>query len=81
MDICKNKNFEFIGPVPKTIRTKTKWKCPIHGIFEMCHDSIKNGCGCRKCSYNAAHTEEDYINICKGRNFTFVGPIPKNAHE
>ncbi|MCB9009487.1 MAG: hypothetical protein H6656_19350, partial [Ardenticatenaceae bacterium] len=79
--LAKQRYIEWLGPLPKNVNTKTKWRCPKNHTWFATYNGIRlRG----KCPYCAGHdnrrkTEASYHALAKERGFVWLGPPVKNT--
>ena len=76
--LAQSKNFIFLGPMPKGIHAKTKWRCPKGHIIEKSYVTMRNGCD--YCAGLAPLTAGDYALLAEKAGLFWLGPMPANTN-
>lgn len=78
-DLADRFGFQFVGPYPINVLTKTTWKCSNGHYWKSRFNDISNGVGCPICYGNFPKGPDDYASLADERNLIWIGPKPANT--
>lgn len=72
--VAKSRGFEWLGPLQKSIHSKTWWKCSEGHKWEAAYSTVYHqGNGCLHCSGLMRKTPKDYHALATKRGFRWLG--------
>lgn len=83
--LAKKLEIEWLGPMPKNVKTKTKWRCEKQHTWSMTYKVVRQRGVCPICARNRVgvsnkpKTDVDYHALAKRRGFEWLGPTAKNS--
>ena len=78
--LAQKVGFEWLGPVPESVRIKTVWKCGVGHVWSAPYNGISRGYGCPECAGNKRHSESDYQKLATSHGFIWIGAFPPNTY-
>lgn len=90
LQLAKQREANFIGPIPQTTEEKCLWKCKCGEEISTSYNYVQNGGGklrCYRClkiersPSKKRATKQDYISLTTELNGTFIGPLPNSAKK
>ncbi len=80
-EIANERGFLFLGPYTGLTTDKVQWQCKTGHVFEMDYHHVANHRrGCPKCA-GRHKTAGDYVALAARRDFIWLGPMVKRAHD
>jgi hypothetical protein len=78
--LAKERNFRWLGPTVSNNSTPTGWECPEKHTWQASYGKIQQRRGCPQCAKVSSGEKQrlsadDYDNLAKSRNFTWLGPF------
>ena len=56
--LASDRGLEWLGPLPGSSKTKTKWRCPKGHVFESRYNDVQQGYGCSQCEIKGTSRAE-----------------------
>ena len=76
--LARRRRLTWLGPLPATIRFKTRWRCSKGHGFPATYNTIQQGHGCPTCAGNRPPTAADYRQAGRAQGLTWIGPPGAN---
>lgn len=79
--LATRRGIEWLGPLPKNVREKSKWRCGENHTWLATYNEIELRGKCPICggSNHLPKTEADYHALAKQRGIKWLGPMVKNT--
>lgn len=80
LSLAREYNYEWLGPLPINVRTKTRWRCEKGHIWMSSYNNFQQGKKCWHCAGKMPRkVPDDYHRLAKEHNIKWLGPRVANT--